>query len=362
MREIQYKKFSWDIHKKNWRVKQPNVCQFELTFRCGLHCKHCYTDCYNKDEYLERELSAVQVKRLLDKIYNSGAIWLCFTGGDPLTREDFLEIYAYAKKKGFIVTIFTNGYSMTKEILDYLKNRPPFVIEMTLNAVTEKTYEDIAQVKGSFEKVMHGVDMIAQNKLPLKIKTQVMRDNLEELPKIREFVENLSLRFRPSIDLHARLNGNLAPCNSRILPQEVLGLDRRLNVDSIKEDECKSRVNGSPPTLIPNPNLFRCAAGGGDGINLDPYGNMFLCSLIREPCFNLLEAGIEDALSKLLPLVRGKRFTTSSKCKDCKIHELCHSCPGRALLETGNMEVPVGYYCEVARLIAEKRTAKLLNS
>ena len=360
MREIQYKKFSWDIHKKNWRVKQPNVCQFELTFRCGLHCKHCYTDCYNKDEYLERELSAVQVKRLLDKIYNSGVIWLCFTGGDPLTRDDFLEIYSYAKEKGFIITIFTNGYSMTKEILDYLKNRPPFVIEITLNAVTKKTYEDISQVKGSFEKVMHGVDMIAQNKLPLKIKTQVMRHNLEELPKIKEFVEGLGLRFRPSIDLYASLDRGLSPCNSRISPQEALKLDKRLGADSIKkEDGCN--VNGARSALTSNPNLFRCAAGGGDGINLDPYGNMFLCSLIREPCFNLLEAGIEDTVSKLLSLVRGKRFTTSSRCKECKIHELCHSCPGRALLEIGDMEAPVEYYCELAHLIAEKRTAKLLN-
>ncbi|GAF88367.1 unnamed protein product, partial [marine sediment metagenome] len=116
MREIQYKTFSLRTHKINWLLKRPNVCQFELTFGCNLHCKHCYTDCYNKPAYLKKELKTREVKFILDKVYKAGVIWLCFTGGDPLTRKDFLDIYSDAKDKGFIITLFTNGYSMTEEI------------------------------------------------------------------------------------------------------------------------------------------------------------------------------------------------------------------------------------------------------
>ncbi|MEA3560790.1 MAG: radical SAM protein [Candidatus Omnitrophota bacterium] len=129
MKEIQYKTFSLRTHKKNWRIKRSNVCQFELTFKCGLNCSYCYVSCYNKPECIKNELTTKGVKFILDKVYNAGIIWLCLTGGDPLTREDFLEIYSYAKNKGLIITIFTNGYSMTKEIADYLEKRPPFVKE-----------------------------------------------------------------------------------------------------------------------------------------------------------------------------------------------------------------------------------------
>ncbi|MFQ5868041.1 MAG: radical SAM protein, partial [bacterium] len=87
MREIQYKTFSLRTHKKNWLLKRPNVCQFELTFGCNLHCKHCYTDCYNKPDCLKKELKTGEVKFILDKVYKAGVIWLCFTGGDPLTRK-----------------------------------------------------------------------------------------------------------------------------------------------------------------------------------------------------------------------------------------------------------------------------------
>ena len=344
MREVQYKSFSLRTHKKNWRLDNPNVCQFELTFGCGLHCKHCYTDCYNKPAYLRKELKTKDVKIILDKVYNAGAIWLCLTGGDPLIRKDFLEIYSYAKEKGFIITVFTSGCSVTEEITDYFKKSPPFVIEITLNAVTEDLYEKISQAKGSFEKVIKGIDLILKENLPLRIKTQVTKDNLAELPKIREFVEGKGLEFQSYSDLYARLDGDKAPCSLRISRQEIMSLNNRI------KSGCFNEPNELNEHNEPNDSLFPCAISGGDGINIDPYGNMFLCNLIRNPTFNLLEVDIKYAFERLLSSVRDKKFSTDSRCKNCNLRQFCRSCPGRAFLEKGDMEAPIEYYCELAKV------------
>lgn len=347
MRELQYKTFSWQTHKKNWQFQRPNVCQFELTFRCGLRCKHCYTDCYNKPEYIKKELKTKAVKLILDKAYKAGVIWVCFTGGDPLTRKDFLDIYFYAKDKGFLISIFTNGYSMTEEIADYLKKSPPFVIEITLNGITKDVYEKISQVKGSFERAMSGIRLILKAKLPLKIKTQITKENLNQIPRIKKFIQGLNLRFRPSYDLYARLNGDFAFRNLRISPEEFLSLNG--NKKRLPND-CQLSPNSEKESVDrkPNPSLFRCAIGGGDGINLDPYGNTFLCNLIRKPVFNLLKVDIGYARNRLLLLVRSKKIATDSKCKGCNLRELCFWCPGRAYVETGDKEMPLEYYCELA--------------
>lgn len=346
MKETQYKNFSLRTHKKNWLLKKPNVCQFELTFGCNLHCKHCYTDCYNKPAYLKKELTTKEVKFILNKVYEAGAIWVCLTGGDPLTRGDFLDIYSYAKGKGFIISIFTNGYSMTEEIARYFKKRPPFVIEMTLNAVTEDLYEKISQVKGSFNKAMKGINLMLKEELPLKIKSEITKDNLGEVPRIKKFIKGLGLKFRPSVDLHARLNGDLAPCNLRISPQEVLNLNGRVRTGCLNENNGLSEHNELNRT---NGSLFHCAIGSGDGFHIDPYGNTFPCNLIRKPAFNLLKVDVECASNKLLSLVRNRKFTTDSNCNGCNLRELCQSCPGRAYLERGDMEAPVEDYCELAR-------------
>jgi len=356
MREIEYKDFSLSTHQKNWRIKKPNVCQFELTFECGLRCKHCYTDCYNNPGDISKELKTDEVKAILDKVYNSGVIWLCFTGGDPLTRKDFLEIYDYARKKGLIMTIFTNTFSMTEEIADFLKRYPPFVIEVTLNAVTMDLYEYISQVKGSYEKMKSGLQMILDRKLPLKIKTQLTKDNFKEKDAIKKYIEGLELRFRPTVLLHPRLNKDLAPCALRFSTDGILSLDNKIGNDCINEEQKKYEFDNKAAE-IDNP-LFPCAVTGGDGFYIDPYGNMFLCNLIRRPFINILSGDISEGLKGLLSQTRTERFETDSRCRKCSIRNMCYNCPGKAYLETGNKESHIDYYCSLARLNKIYVTAK----
>ena len=181
MRELQYKDFSLNTHKKNWRLKKPNFCQFELTFKCGLHCAHCYCDCYNSPSHIKRELNTEQAISIIDKMHSMGVIWLCLTGGDPLARGDFLKIYSHAKDKGFLITVFTTGYSLTEEIADYFTKRPPFVVEITINSVSEDRYESITQVSGSYRKTMSALETLLKKGIPLKAKTMATKQNLKEM-------------------------------------------------------------------------------------------------------------------------------------------------------------------------------------
>ena len=348
MKEIQYEKFSLMTHNRNWRTSNPNVCQFELTFKCGLRCKHCYTDCYNKPGCIKDELDTKQIKAILDKIYDAGVLWVCFTGGDPLTRNDFLEIYAYAKNKGFIVTIFTNAYSMTARIADYLRKSPPFVIEITVNAVDKGQYERITRVKGSFDKAMKGIGLIIRRKLPLKIKTQVTKDNVRELPAIKKFVEARGLNFFPSPYLHARLDKNVTPCSLRINPGEVISYEKNLLNAGEKspDDDCQQAESSSRQK--PDARFFSCAIDGGDGLYLDPYGNVIPCGCIREPRINLCRMGLKEARRDILSWVRSRAFTTDSPCKACRMKAGCIRCPGKALVEKGDMEAKIEWFCELA--------------
>jgi radical SAM protein with 4Fe4S-binding SPASM domain len=343
MFETQYKNFSLKMHKKNWRRQRPNACQFELTFGCQLHCKHCYTDCYNNKRYRQKELDTKKVKLLLDKLSASGVLWLFLTGGDPLSRKDFLEIYSYAKGKGFLITVFTNGFSMTRDMARHFMESPPFVIEITLNAVTERLYERMSRVKGSFAKTMHGLRLIIDAGLPLKIKTDITRDNLPEIAKIRKFIENMGVEFTPNIDIYAKLNGELAPCKLRIKPSEAL---------KIKGREILGHCSLEAPSAKRKNDLFRCAAGGSDGIYMDPFGNVSPCNMIRKPSFNLLRTETSEVLRNLSLITRGRKLGARSKCRDCARRDLCRVCPGKAYLEKGDMEAHVEYYCNMAELLA----------
>jgi MoaA/NifB/PqqE/SkfB family radical SAM enzyme len=70
------------------------------------------------------------------------------TGGKPFVRKDFLDIYLDAKKKGLLVTLFTNGTLINSEIADFLAEWLPFSIEISLYGVTKEAYEAVTGIPG----------------------------------------------------------------------------------------------------------------------------------------------------------------------------------------------------------------------
>ena len=136
MKKLQRGYFFYKLYNK--KEHHPFRGQIELTYRCNLNCIHCY--CKGIED---KELTTEEWKKILDVLQKEGCLHLCFTGGEPLIRDDFLEIYSYAKTKGFIITLFTNGQALTAKIINYLVKSPPMAIEITLNGITQRSIEEI---------------------------------------------------------------------------------------------------------------------------------------------------------------------------------------------------------------------------
>ena len=75
---------------------------------------------------------------------------------------------------------------------------------------------------------------------------------------------------------------------------------------------------------------------------------MFLCGTVRKPSINLLQGEIMEGRKQFTKLV-AKEFMTDSTCRNCLLWHICQWCPGIALLEKGNTEAPIEYFCQLAR-------------
>ena len=71
----------------------------EITARCNNNCSHCCVNLPARDKGAEdRELSFEEIQEICDEVVSLGAFWCLLTGGEPLLREDFFDIYIYLKK------------------------------------------------------------------------------------------------------------------------------------------------------------------------------------------------------------------------------------------------------------------------
>src|SRR5713226_9256988 len=221
-----YADLSHTIHSHYAKRRVPLEVSLEVTRRCPLECLHCYNNLSMGDlAARNRELSRDEHFKLLDELAELGCLWLLYTGGEIFARRDFLEIYTHAKKKGFLVTLFTNGTLITEKIADFLVEWRPFSIEITLYGATRETYERLTQVPGSYDRCMRGIRLLLQRNLPLKLKTVAVSINKHEITAMEEIAESLGVEFKFDAMINPRIDCSSSPLAVRLTPTEIVELD-----------------------------------------------------------------------------------------------------------------------------------------
>jgi radical SAM protein with 4Fe4S-binding SPASM domain len=286
-----------------------------------------------------------------------GAVWCLITGGEPLLRPDFPEIYLMLKRKGLLVSVFTNATLINEDHIALFRKYPPRDIEVTVYGVTEETYERVTRRPGSFEKFMHGLDLLIKNGVRIRLKAMAIQSNLHEQQLIAEFCRSRTkdyYRFDPQ--LHLRFDDNRERNEEiraeRLSPVQIVELEKadekRINA---MIERCDTLIN-EEFTHHGCDHLFHCGAGNGS-FNVSYDGRFRLCSSLwaKGTTYDLRKGALADAWATFVPKVRNMRSQKKEfleTCRKCSIVNLCFWCPAHAHLETGEMDGATPYFCEVA--------------
>ena len=348
-----YGEFSQSVHGHFAGQRAPLSVSIEITRRCPLECLHCYNNLAMADkEARSRELSKEEHFRLLDELVDLGCLWLLYTGGEIFARSDFLEIYTYAKQKGFLITLFTNGTLITPRVADYLQQWPPFAIEITLYGRTKETYEALTGIEGSYERCLRGVTLLRDRGLPLKLKTVPTTVNKHEVAAMKDFVEQeLHLDFKFDSLVNPRIDCSQSPLAVRLSPEDVVVLDLHWPKLAAEHREAAVRDLALPSAPPQSDTVYSCG-GGVNSFALDPYGHMSICVLSHQDTYDIRSGSVKEGWERFLLQVRARERKRISKCVNCRIRSLCSMCPANGELENGDPESPVDFLCEVAHLRA----------
>lgn len=343
---VDYGDFSSRIHEQASSERVPITGTLTLTHRCNLKCRHCYCVV---DKHA-RELSTNEIFSLLDQIADAGCLWLLLTGGEPLLRQDFREIYLYAKRKGFIVTLFTNGTLLDSGIIDLLAAYPPFVVEITLYGMSEEIYACVTGVSGALRHCLEGISMLRERGIPLKIKTTLTQDNVAELQAVKSYAENiLRSDFRFDVLLWPKIDGTGDHLSLRIPEERVVGLEE---ADTRRKDAWRQFIRQFPRQPVTD-QVFTCSAGRVS-FDIDPYGRLRLCDMVRNFSYDLLKGSFAQGWDEFIPrILETKEKSPDIPCRDCADISFCDICPAWSILETGQVSAFVDYLCRIAHARAQ---------
>jgi len=339
----------------------------EATARCNLDCRHCYINLPAGDRAArKRELTVAEIGRIGGEAAALGAVWCLITGGEPLLRKDFFDLYRALHRKGLILSLFTNATLVGDEHVRFFKKYPPQDIEVTVYGVTKETYERVTRRPGSFAAFTRGLDRLLGSGVTLRLKAMALRSNKHEIAAIGDFCRARTkdyYRFDPQ--LHLRFDRdevrNTYILAERLSPKEVARLERSdpERFGALKA-ACGELLPSEAPSSVTAPDcrhIFRCGAGQRSFV-IGPEGHLRPCLSLRHPDFlyDLRKGSLADAWTRFLPKALARetnRREYMETCGKCPVVNLCLWCPAHAYLETGELDLPVEAFCRVAEARAE---------
>lgn len=332
------------MHLRAEAERFPVGAGLELTFRCNLACIHCYVNLPAHDrEAKQRELTTAEWMRVVDECADAGVLWLTLTGGEPLLRPDFCEIYEHAHARGLVMTVYTNATLITERHIELWTRRPPRALEITQYGFTPETYDQVTDAGAQYERFRRGLDRVRAAGVAVTLKAIAMKASVHELPAIRDYAEREGLEFRYDAVLSPRIDGGTGPLAQRLSPAEVAAIENAddKRVDAFA-DYCDAGVS-----IPPSDHLYQCGAGLTTLI-VDPYGKMHVCQLSRKPGWDVLRDGLQRGFYEAFAKVRDARRADTSGCGSCATNRVCSNCVGMAELEGRSTDLGDAYFCNVS--------------
>ena len=168
--------------------KKP-VVVWNMTRRCNLRCVHCYAKAVEKGQ---DAISTEQGKTIIDDLAAFGAPVMLFSGGEPLVREDLVELANHAVGRGMRAVISTNGTLITQEKARELKGVGLSYVGISLDG-GEETHDKFRKVSGSFKRALKGIENCQAEGLKVGLRFTINKRNAHEVPILFDLVRDLEI-------------------------------------------------------------------------------------------------------------------------------------------------------------------------
>jgi len=340
--------------------ERPLVLIWELTQACGLTCKHCRADAQQQRH--PDELSTAEGKQLLDQAadFDDGQL-VVLSGGDPLVREDVVELVEYGTEQGLRMTLTPSGTeSITADRIADLQDAGLRRMALSIDGGDPEAHDAFRGVSGSFEATMDAAAAAREADLPLQINTTVCAETVAQLPAIRDLVEELGAvmwsvfflvpvgrgqvltQISPeraervmewlhevSEEVHFGLKTTEAPHYRRVSMEQ-----ERESADEASDDESDRSDTGGPPSGVKRRTGIR--AGQGFAF-VSHVGDVYPSGFLPESAGNVREQSVVDIYrdSSLFKSLRDDD-ALEGKCGACPYRGVCGGSRSRAYAETGD--------------------------
>jgi len=334
---------------QEFRVPPLRMVAWEVTRSCNLNCVHCRASA-ERGPY-EGELSTQEAMAVLEDLASMGSPVVILTGGEPLLRQDVVDLARRGSELGLRMVMAPNGTLLTPKRARELKEAGIQRVSISLDGAREETHDSFRKVPGAFRGAMAGIMAARESGLPFQINTTVTPLNLGEIPAILELAVSLG-----AVAHHIFL---LVPVGrGKDVGSQGLSAERyeetlewfhqqegrvpiQLKATCAPQYQRIARQRGrSAERPSPHPSLDSvtrgCLAGWGFCF-ISHRGEVQPCGYLEVSCGNVRQSPLSRIWSSSEVFRRLRNLEEyKGKCGRCEFRRVCGGCRARAYEQTGD--------------------------
>ncbi len=170
--------------------RAPFTIAWEVTRACAFACVHCRADAQHQRD--PRELTTEEGYRLLERFREFGSPIVIFTGGDPMMRRDLFDLIRRCTELGLRASLTPTATALpTQARLRQAMEAGVRRVALSLDAPAADVHDNFRQVPGSWARTMQILRNAQAVGLSAQINTTVTRHNVDLLPEMVKFVEEV---------------------------------------------------------------------------------------------------------------------------------------------------------------------------
>lgn len=342
------------LFDKAQQNRTPISATLELTPLCNMNCDMCYVRLSAEEmRHKGRMLTGREWLSLAQSMHQQGLLFVMLTGGEPLLHPDFKEIYLGLRQMGMILTLNTNGTLIDESWADFFAAHPPRRINITLYGAGADVYESLCHHRAGFEQTLHGIRLLKERRLSVKMNVSLTRKNLADIEEI--------LAIAHELDVPAIIDTYMSPASrerekgfdwdSRVSPEDAARIRVRALQEHYSEQEYLQEAGKmlyiSRHALPDEGRKGVTCKAGRCSLMINWQGQMRPCVVMSGPAFDVQKEGFLSCWQQLVKAM--DQIWLNEKCSACPDRVACRNCAACALQEAGSYDGVPEYMCRYAR-------------
>jgi MoaA/NifB/PqqE/SkfB family radical SAM enzyme len=332
-------------------LRLPLEGSIDLTYRCNNKCLHCWVLSPDSKEERRKELSTAEWIDIIDQARALGTREWMISGGEPMIRDDFGELFGYILKKSSYCSLNTNGTLITSALAKKMKETG--IVMVSIYGATAEVHDQVTRHPGSYDDALRGIAYLKEAKVRFMVQPVPLKDNFHQWPAMKVLAQGLCPVWRIGatyISLSA--TGNKVRDEEiraqRLAPGQVVAIDP----PNIPYEERGASTKGCGNRS--NERLYDYCIALQNSFHIDPYGKMSFCCLVKDERlrFDLKRGSFAESWDVFLPSLSKKEqecLVFDQNCLVCEMRNDCQRCPAQSYLEHRQAKVPSHYLCQFTK-------------